>query len=66
MARVKKYGDTAAKYAEKLRRMGYTVKFNWIDPYGGYYEDVTVRGPIFRGYGIEYNTVREAYESIKR
>lgn len=66
MARVKKYSDTAAKYAEKLSRIGYTVKYNWVDPYGGYYEDVTVRGPIFCGYGREFDTVRQAYEYIQR
>lgn len=62
--REKKYNETAQKYAEKIRKMGYTIKFNWTDPYGGSYEDVTVRGPKWRGYGGEFSTPRQAYYAI--
>jgi hypothetical protein len=66
MARQKKYNETAQKYEQKLRKAGYSVKYNWTDPYGGYYEDVTVRGPIWRGYGGEFPTTRKAWEYIRR
>lgn len=42
------------------------MKYNWIDPSGGEYEDVTVRGPKFRGYGGEFSTPRKAWEYINQ
>ena len=65
MKRHKFYNKTAQLYKEKVEKLGYCLKFNWIDPYGGEYEDVTVRGPKFRGYGTEYSTPRDAYEHLK-
>lgn len=62
----KKYNETARKYEEKLRKAGYSVHYNWTDPYGGHYEDVTVRGPKFNGYGSEFSTPRKAWEYISR
>lgn len=62
--RTYKFNKTANKTAEKLRSRGYQVKFNWIDPDAGIYEDVTVRGRIFRGYGVEFKTPRHAWVYI--
>ena len=62
----KHYNKTARKYEEKLRKKGYKVKYNWKDPYSGEYEDVTVRGSIWNGYGGEFATPRKAYEYITR
>lgn len=66
MKREKRFCKTAQRYEEKLRKKGYTVKYNWTDPYGGIYEDVTVSGPIFNGYGGEFSTPRMAWEFINR
>ena len=62
--RLKQYNKTAALFAEKLKSAGYSIKFNFVDEWN--YEDVTVRGPIFRGYGKEFPTPRKAYEHITR
>lgn len=62
--RQKYYNASAQRYAEKIRKLGYTIKFNWSDPYGGTYEDVTVRGPRYNGYGTEFSTPREAYYAL--
>lgn len=64
--RTKKYCETSRKYEEKLRKAGYTVTYNWVDGYAGEYNDVTVRGPLFRGYGGEFSTTRKAWEYINR
>lgn len=64
--RRKFYCETSRKYEEKLRKAGYFVKYNWTDPYSGEYEDVTVRGPKFRGYGTEFSTPRKAWEYINQ
>lgn len=66
MSRTKHYNETARKYEQKLRKKGYSVKYNWVDPYGGEYEDVTVSGPAFCGYGGEFPTPRAAYERVTR
>lgn len=63
--RTKNYNKTAGLYAERLRSVGYTVRFNWVDD-GQQYEDVTVCGPVFRGYGREFSTPREAWEYVRR
>lgn len=63
MARIKQYNKTAQKYAEKLEKRGYFVRFNWIDTVGNY-DDVTVRGAKFCGYGSEFRTPRAAYNYI--
>lgn len=60
--RLKQYNNTAALYAEKLRSAGYSVKFNFVDSWN--YEDVSVCGPLWRGYGTEFSTPRKAYEYI--
>ena len=60
--RTKKYNKTAQLYAEKLRKIGYTCRFNWISD--SEYDDVTVTGAIWRGYGGEWPTPRKAYEYI--
>lgn len=65
MAKIKTYNQTAQKYAEKLRKRGYSVKFNWVDD-GRQYEDITIRGAIFNGYGGEFSTPRKAYEYINK
>lgn len=57
--RIKRYNKTAAKYAEKVRKKGYHLRFNWVDA-DGYYDDVTVLG-----HG-EFNTPRKAYERLVR
>lgn len=62
--RTKKFNETARKYEEKLRKAGYSVQYNWVDAYAGEYEDVTVRGPKFRGFGGEFSTPRKAWEYI--
>ena len=62
--RTYKYNKTAQAYEQKLNKKGYTVKYNWSDSYGGDYEDVTVRGPIWCGYGGEFSTPRKAWEYI--
>lgn len=49
-----------------LEKHGYSVTFNWTDPYGGSYEDITVRGAIWRGYGTEFSTPKAAWEYIRR
>lgn len=63
MARIKQYNQTAKKYAEKLEKRGYYVKFNWVDTVGNY-DDVTVRGRKFFGYVGEFSTPRAAYNYI--
>lgn len=63
--RTKKYNTTAIRYEEKLRKKGYSVKYNWHNAYDGDYEDITVRGPAFNGYGGEFSTPRKAYEYIR-
>lgn len=60
--RTKKFSKTASMYAEKLRKLGYTVRFNWVDD--NHYEDVSVCGAKFRGYGGEFSTPRKAYQYI--
>ena len=62
MPKVKKYTKKSAYYAERLRGKGYSVRFNWVDEDS--YEDVTVRGPVFNGYGREFNTPKEAWDFI--
>lgn len=62
--RQKQYNKTAQKYEAKLRKKGYFVKYNWTDPFGGFYEDVTIRGARFKGYGCEFSTPKKAYEYI--
>lgn len=62
--KLKRYSTTAAHYAEKLRAKGYTVKFNWVDSES--YENITICGPIFCGYGCEFSTPRQAHEYITR
>ncbi len=57
-SRIKTYNKTAAKYAEKVRKKGYHLRFNWVDADGYYYDDVTVLG-----HG-EFNTPRKAYEGL--
>jgi hypothetical protein len=64
--RQKQYNRTASDYAEKIKKMGYSISFNWTDPNGGFYEDVTVRGDLWRGYGTEFPTPRKAYEYIRQ
>lgn len=60
--KAKTYNKTASLYADKLRSKGYSVRFNWIDD--THYEDVTVRGRVFRGYGREFSTPKQAYDYI--
>lgn len=66
MKRQKKYNKTAQIYAEKLRKKGYSIKFNWTDSFSGFYEDVTIRGAKFNGYGSEFSTPKKAYQYINR
>ena len=61
--KTKTYSKTQANYAYKLREMGYTCKFNWVDE--SHYEDVTVTGPIWRGHGGEWSTPKAAYDYIR-
>ena len=58
MARIKTYNGTASNYADKLRKHGYVVRFNWVEQGGPQYDDVTVLG---RG---EFDTPRKAYEQL--
>lgn len=51
-------------YRNKLLKAGYTCQFNWVSPWE--YENVTVKGPLFRGYGGEFSTPRKAYEYVTR
>lgn len=63
--RTKKYSKTSQYYECLIKRKGYFVKYNWTTQYGDEYEDVTIRGPKFRGYGTEYPTMRKAWEAIR-
>lgn len=64
--RQKQYNKTAELYRDRIVKAGYSVKFNWTDPYGGFYKDVTVRGKFWNGYGCEFPTPRKAWEYIRR
>ena len=61
MPRIKKYNDTASNYADKLRKHGYIVRFNWVEQGGPHYDDVTVLG---RNANCEFDTPRKAYEQL--
>lgn len=62
--KTKKYNKTAIIYVDKLLKVGYTCHFNWVGDRE--YEDVSVTGPLFCGYGCEFSTPQKAYDYIKR
>lgn len=62
--RTKSYNKTSMIYRNKLLKAGYTCQFNWVSQWE--YENVTVKGPLFRGYGGEFPTPRKAYEYVTR
>ena len=61
---MRKISKSALLYAEKLRKKGYTVRFNNADTDGRYYENVSVCGAVFRGYGSEFSTPKNAYDYV--
>ena len=61
---MRKVSKSTLLYAEKLKKKGYTVRFNNSDACGRYYESVSVCGKVFLGRESKFSTPRNAYDYV--